>query len=404
VPPAVEIHGHHEPRYARVVDAFRENFTARNELGAGFTVMEAGEVVVDLWAGWADAERTRPWTADTAAPVFSVTKGMVALAFLMLEDRGEIDLDAPVARWWPEFAAHGKAAITVRQLLNHRAGLCAVDAPLTLDRFARPEDFEPALVAQRPLWEPGEAQGYGATAFGMYTAALFRRVAGVTLGAWLQREVFGPLGVNAWLGLPAAPPVPVATLVALRRRELLRTAAAAIPRQWTLEGRIFGRFLLQRGSETARALRNPDMGERGLASMNDPKYLALELPWMNLVTSSRALATVYGALAQGGELGDVALVGADALDAVTRRQSWAWTDRVMQKPMGFSQGFVKEEPHLFSPNEAAFGHPGTGGALGMADPTHKLGFGFVLNRLDPAIRSPRALALCHAVYRSLGYG
>jgi len=397
-----EIQGTYEPRFARVVDAFRANFAERDELGAGFTVMQDGEVVVDLWAGLADRDTQRPWTADTTVPVFSVTKGLVALAFLMLEDRGQIDLDALVARYWPEFAVHGKEAITVRQVLNHRAGLCAIDQPLTLEDFARPEQFEPALVAQRPLWAPGEAQGYGATAWGMYTGAIFRRVAHETVGTFLKREVFDRLGVDAWLGMPASEQHRNATLYPLGPRELAQKALPALPRTWTLESKIFRRFLLDRSSETARALRNPEVGAGGLLKLNQPAYLEVEMPWMNLVATSRALATVYGALAVGGQLGDIALTGPEALAAAHRKQSWSWDDRVMCKPMGFSQGFLKDEPHLFSPNEAAFGHPGTGGAVGLADPTHGLGFGYVLNKMDHHIRSPRALALCQATYRCLG--
>jgi CubicO group peptidase (beta-lactamase class C family) len=399
-PSAPTIHGTWLPRYARVVDAFRDNFIRREELGAGFTLVQDGEVVVDLWAGTADEATSRPWAQDTPVVVFSTTKGMVALAFLMLQDRGQLDLDAPVDRWWPELGRGGKHVITVRMLLNHRSGLSAVDTPLHLADFADPDKVDPILAAQRPLWAPGEHQGYGATAWGMYTGALFRRITGETVGTFLAREIFESLGVDAWLGLPDAVLPRLATLYPKSPAELARTALPEIARGTTLEGRVYRRFLLERRSDTARALRNPVLSRAGLKVLNDPALLRIEMPWMNMVATSRAIATVYGALAAGG----APLVSSEAVASVAQRQSWAWEDRILTKPIGFAQGFVKEEPHLFSPNEASFGHPGVGGSLGMADPRHGLGFGYVLNRMDPHIRSPRALALCHAVYRSLGYG
>lgn len=399
---AFEIHGTWHPAFGRAVDAFRENFTEHGEVGAGFCVRRGGEVVVDVWAGLADVTQARPWTADTMAVTFSTTKGLVALAFLMLEDRGEIDLDLPVTTWWPEFGAAGKAGITARTLLNHRAGLSALRAALRLEDFRHPGKVDDVLAAEAPAWEPGTAQGYGATAWGMYAGALFRRAAGMSVGAWLRQHVAAPLGADLWLGLPADLNRQVATLYPVPGKELARNLVPDILRG-NLEGRVY-RQLFVREAATRPALLNPRLGPAGLNALNEPWVRAIELPWMNGIASARALATVYSALADGGAVDGVRLVKPDAIDRVLRRQSWSWEDRVMQKPMGFAQGFMKEEPHLFSPNEATVGHPGVGGAFGWADPSEGLSFGYVPNRLHRAIRSPRALRLCHGIYRSLGYG
>ena len=143
------------------------------------------------------------------------------------------------------------------------------------------------------------------------------------------------------------------------------------------------------------------MGKERLNRMNDPEIRRMELPWMNATATARGLAKIYGTLGMGGKMGKVRLVKKAAIQRVARRQSWSYQDRVLCKPLGFAQGFVKEEPTIFSPHEASFGHPGAGGALGLADPTHDLGFAYVMNRMDHHIRSPRCLALCHAMYEVL---
>lgn len=398
------VHGYCEPRFERVRQAFLENFTDRDELGAAVCVMLDGEAVVDLWGGVADVATARPWRRDTLVVMFSATKGLVALAFLMLQDRGVVDLDAPVARWWPDFAQAGKADVTVRTLLNHRAGLSAVDAPIELSAFANPAALDDLIAAQAPAWEPGTDQGYGATAWGIYAGALFRHIAGETVGTFLRREVFEPLGADVHLGVQAAEQARIATLYPVPASELARNLVPALLRGGSNEARIYGSVLRDRKALPLRAITNPKLGPKRLGVLNEPETLTWELPWMGAVGTARGVATVYAPLAQGGRAGEVALVRPQALTDVVRRQVWSWSDQTVLKPLGFSQGFMKEEPHLFSPNEASFGHPGAGGALGWADPTHRMSIGYVMNRMDHRLRSPRTLALCHATYRALGYG
>lgn len=400
----VLIHGAVHPKFGEVAEAFRANFAHRGEIGAALTIDVEGQRVVDVWGGLADRATGRPWERDTRGVMFSATKGLVALAFLMLEDRGILDVDAPVVTWWPGFGRHGKQHITVRTLLNHRAGLSVVDLPVPLTDYADPPRVDEALEAQAPVWQPGTAQGYGGTAWGMYTGALFRRITGETVGAFLKREVFEPLGVDVRLGLPPSEGTDIATLYPAEPKKILPAVLPRMVLQDSLEGRFFTQVLLKRRSIPARAFANPQLGPRRLDVLNDPEVRSWELPWKGAVGSARGLATIYAALAQGGALDGVRLVSEAALARVHPRQSWAWEDRVLLKPMGFSQGFMKEEPHLFSPNEAAFGHSGAGGALGMADPTHRIAVGYVMNGMDWHVRSPRTLAITHALYRALGYG
>lgn len=400
---SLTIHGHVAPGFEPVLEAFRENFVDRGEVGASVAAWVRGEPVVDLWAGEADRDRHEPWSRDTMAVMFSATKGLVALAFLMLEDRGLLDVDKPVAWYWPEFGRHGKSGITVRTWLNHRSGVSAVETPVPLTAFRDdPRSVEAAVVDQRPLWTPGSRQGYGATAFGLVAQPLFQRIAGETLGTFLRREVFEPLGADVHLGLPPGHDSRVATLYPVPPASLLRAVLPEVVTRSTTEGRLYRDILLDPRSPARLAFLNPKLGRGALKVLNEPWVRALELPWMGAIGTARGLATVYSALGQGGRHGAVRLVRKAALERVARKQSWSVDDAVLHKPLGFSQGFNKDEAHLLSPNEAAIGHTGAGGSVGFADPIHGLGFAYLMNRMDHRVRSPRMIALVRATYRALG--
>ncbi len=384
-----------------MAQAFEENFARRGELGASVCVIHKGERVVDLWGGCADRKTGQPWERHTMGTVFSSTKGIAAAALLMLLDRGLYELDAPVADYWPEFAEHGKGTITVRTLLCHRAGLCALDAPLTLDDLEDPAKKAAAAAAQAPLWEPGTDQGYHAVTFGLYAAELFARLSGERLGTFIEREIRGPLGIDLYLGLPRALNERVSTLYRARPRTVLTEVIPRALSGLTYEGKVY-RAVMKKGTCTHRAFANPpELGLKGIHNFNTPRVRGMELAWCNGVTNARGLATLYAALL--GMAGPEPLVRRTTLEPVFERQSWAEPDRVLLKRMGFAQGFVKEERHLFSPNPRSFGHPGAGGALGWADPDAELAIGYVMNQMDFRIRSPRALALCHAAYRCVAH-
>jgi len=395
----IEVEGTVAPGFEPVHSAFVANVARRGEWGAGFCAWHAGRVVVDLWGGQAGRARGAPWRADTLATIFSATKGLVALSFLMLADRGALDYDRPVADYWPEFARAGKGAITVRTLLNHAAGLIAVDAPLTLDLLEhRPDQVAGILAAARPRWSPGAEQGYHAVTFGLYAQELFRRIAGETLGSFLAREVARPLGADVYLGLPAELEPRVARNHPATRAERALKIVPKLLFDPGRDGRVYRQVAL--GRDAARALGNPrELGPRGLANFNRRRFRALELPWVNAVASARGLCRVYAALANDGAIDGVRLVGAGAIEPVMARQSWAERDRVLQKPIGWSQGFLKEEVGMFSPNRESFGHAGAGGALGWCDPRARLALGYVTGKMDHRVHSRRARALCAALYR-----
>ena len=396
---APTVHGESAPGFEPVQQVFADSLRRGEEWGGGVCVWHAGQVVVDLWGGDADRARGLPWTRDTLTTIFSSTKGLVALAFLMLADRGRLDYDAPVARYWPELAAHGKGAITVRMLLDHRAGLVARDAPLTLDQLEHhPDEVARLLAAQAPRWEPGTDQGYHAITFGLYAAELFRRVACESLGTFLAREVARPLGADVYLGLPPELEHRVAhNHPATWSERLLRIVPKLLfdPRR---DGRVYRQVAF--GGDAAHAFGNPrELGPRGIENFNSPRVHRLELPWGNGIASARGLCRVYAALANGGSLDGVTLVRPAALAPLAARESWSERDRVLRKPLGWTQGFLKEERGMFSPNPASFGHPGAGGALGWCDPGARLAIGYVTCKMDHRVRSRRARALAAATYR-----
>ena len=367
------------------------------ELGAGFAVYQRGRCVVDLWGGQADVARGVPWARDTRIVVFSVTKGLAAMALALLVDRGQLELDAPVATYWPGFAASTKHAITVRTLVNHRAGLIGLDTPLTLDDCLRPDRRDRlvhALETQRPAWEPDTAQGYHAITFGMYARELIERVAARDLGELLRDELFAPLEADVSLGTPAELDPRVATLyppsTATRAWHMVRAAVHGD----TPEGRI-ARDLVTRGSRSRTAFGNP---RGGLAAYNSPAVRRGVLAWASATASAHGLARAYVPFASGGTAFGRSYLRPATLAPIHARQSWSERDLVLHKPIGWSQGFLKDELTLFSPNPEAFGHAGMGGALGWCDPVAELAFGYVMNRLDWRVRSPRAIALCHALY------
>lgn len=394
-----------EGSFASGFDALAEAFAAHlrrgEEIGAALTVYRRGRCVVDLWCGVADRESRTPWQRDTRAVVFSVTKGLAAMALALLADRGEIEWDAPVAGYWPEFGAAGKDGISLRTLFNHQAGLCGVDGVVTLDDCARESErarIDELIARAEPLWTPGTDQGYHATTYGMYLNALFERVRGESVGVFLTRELFDPLGADVSLGTPASEDHRVATLYPpgnlMRVGRMIREAL----RGGSTEARVF-RSVLSRGSMTRRAFFSPRTGPEGINAYNHPSVRRACLPWASATASAHGVARAYLPFALGGAFEGRRYLRAATIEPVFERQGWSERDRVLQKPLGWSQGFLKEEAGVFSPVRESFGHAGIGGSLGWCDPLNELTFGYVMNKLDWRVRSPRAVSLCRALYR-----
>ncbi|MBT3217569.1 MAG: beta-lactamase family protein, partial [Proteobacteria bacterium] len=393
----IRIEGDVAPGFEPLRRAFEENFSQRNEVGAAICVYRDGKRVVSLWGGDADRSSGQQWQRDTLTVVFSTTKGLVATCFAILVDRGQLELDAPVAQYWPAFGNNGKESITVRQLLNHRAGLAAHETRLSIDDFLDdPQKVRQALENQRP----GRAeQAYGATAWGAFVGELFHQATGTTVGQFLAQEVAKPLGAEVYIGLPRELEERVARLQVVGSNEFLEILPTVALRRNT-DGRVFRRLLFGKKSLTRRAIAYPYMGPQRTARMNDPRLRRAELPWASGVASAEGLARVYAALANGGTLDGVQLMKASTIKPLYERQSWSNRDGVMQKPIGFAQGFQKEQLHLLSPNIETFGHYGAGGSFGFADPKANLSVAYLMNRMDWRIRSERGLAICQAVYAS----
>ncbi|MET0274421.1 MAG: serine hydrolase domain-containing protein [Phenylobacterium sp.] len=389
-----QIHGHCAPAFAAVREAFERNFAEHGELGAAVAVRHEGEVVVDLWGGAADAAG-RPWEADTLAVVFSSTKGLAALCIHILADRGLIDFEAPVARYWPEFAANGKAAITVAMALSHQAGL-----PVWQEALPEGALFDWAFAARRlageaPLWEPGTAHGYHGLTIGWLEGELVRRITGQTIGAFFQREVAEALGAEAWIGLPEA--------------EHHRVSELKLPEPDPSSD--FFRKVAQEPDWYGAKLVTNDGGDIGPATVNGARRRAMEHPSAGGVTHARGLAHIYAPLSLDGALGDLRLVSPDRLPGMRTVRSASSCDLVLRLPTTFTLGFSKTwGARSLGPGnhvilgEQAFGTPGFGGSLGFADGEARMSFGYVMNRMGGGVGlNDRGQGLVDAAYRAVGY-
>ena len=395
-----ECRGSYASGFEPLARCFEKQLTAQ-EIGAGLSVYHRGEHVVNLWGGKADKASGRAWEHDSRVVLFSVTKGFMAMAMHLLSDRGLLDWDAPVAQYWPGFAAKGKGDITVRTLLNHRGGLPYIDAPLTLEQCTDPAAASQVLEAleqQAPAWAPEERQGYHAITFGMYARELFERIAGEPLGPFLRRELFEPLGSDVYVGAPAELDAKVATLYpppATGRFGKMIASSLFFPR--TTEARI-AKATIAKASLQRRAFLNPSTGKGGPKVYNDTPVRRATLAWASATASADGVARAYLPFASGGTHDGVSYMSPETLTPVYRRQGWSEEDEVLMKPLGWSEGFLKEERHIFSPQPASFGHAGMGGALGWCDPVAETTFGYVMNRMDWRVRSERVVSLCRALY------
>jgi CubicO group peptidase (beta-lactamase class C family) len=386
------IQGFCAPGFEAVREVFAEGFAKRGEVGAAVAAVVDGEAVVDLFAGFADQARTRPWARDTLVNVYSTTKGMTALCAQRLADQGKLDLDAPVARYWPEFAAAGKGAIPVRFLLSHRAGLPAVREILPNEALFDFGAMASALAAETPWWTPGERHGYHALTFGWLVGEVVRRIAGKSLGAFFRDEVAGPLGADFWIGLPEEEHGRVAEMSAMPPPG----AGGDTPALAEV-------MLRDPQGMAARSFMNPPSMALGV---NHAAWRRAEIPGANGHATARAIARIYGALARGGELLGVELLSREGIERCCEEQSRG-EDAVLLISTRIGGGFMLPQLDVpgasFGPGAGAFGHPGAGGSVGFADPEARVGFGYVMNRMGPHILlDPRATALIAALYDCLG--
>src|SRR5581483_4380446 len=321
----MEVHGSCDPKFQQVRQEFERNFRERGEVGASVCVTVRGETVVDLWGGTARPDTQTPWTAETISIVFSSTKGATALCAHILASRGQLDLDAPVAKYWPEFAQAGKAEIPVRMILNHQAGLPAVRAALPQGAYANWDLMVNALAKEEPFWEPGTRNGYHALTIGWLVGEVVRRVSGKSLGTFFQDEVARPLGLDFWIGLPEDKEPRVAPMI----------AAAPDPES------VLYQEMVTSGSLASLAILNSG-GYMGAQPEYDSRAAhAAEIGGAGGITNARGLAGIYAPLACGGTLKGVQLVTPDALARMSLVASATGRDAVLVMPSRFALGFMK---------------------------------------------------------------
>lgn len=353
----IHIDGSCDPAFSHVREVFHENFRSRGEIGAAVCVYKDGRKVVDLWGGIANPETGAPWREDTICCMMSVGKSMTALALLMLVDRGKVDLEAPVARYWPEFAAAGKAAITVRTLVSGLAGLLYADA--APDGSAYDWDVVcAALAIQKPEWEPGTKGAYHSVTCGYLLGEIVHRVDGRRIDIFFREEIAKPLGIDYGFGVAEAD---------------LGRVASIVPNPGSVT-------LTQTQDITTKLGRAWRIRPKSAVPYNTPEFRRAVMPSSNGHGNARAIARVYAALAEGGGLDGVHLVS-PALVEDMRTESWRGICGMTDRPFRYGLGFFLNYPPMlpFGANPRAFGHPGAGGAIGIADPEAGLAMSYSPN-------------------------
>lgn len=369
---------------ARVRAAFAENFSRGEELGAEVSIWQDGAEVLRLHDGWRDPARTIPWDAETLVLVWSATKGPAAACVVHALQSAKVGLDAPVSSVWPEFAAAGKSRITIAELLAHRAGMAVLEREGL--QVTDLEGVAAALAAQRPNWLPGTAHGYAPRTSGFWMDVLVRRLSGISLGAYWRKVLGEPLGLDFWIGLPDEQHPRMARLMAARLQDLKEPGPFEVA-------------LADASSLTARAFAQP-AGSAGAAATNRPEVWRAENPSFGGIGSASALAKFYDRLAAGE------LFSGAWRDALTTRFSNG-PDLVLRQQTAFSAGFMMDPIDArgsklrssLGTSLDAFGHPGAGGSLAFADPENRIGFAYVMNRMENGVlRELRPARLVRALY------
>lgn len=381
------IEGHVEAGFEGVADAFRANFTERGELGAAFAACQGGRKLVDLWGGLADRDSAMPWRQDTLQLIFSGTKGLVATCLLMLIDRGQLALDDPVCRHWPEFAAGGKQEISVADVVSHQARLPGIREPLREIDLTDDVLIARLLAAQAPETDPRAQSAYHGLTYGWLCGELIRRVDGRSVGRFFAEEVASPLKLELWIGLPAAYEPRVSTLL------------YAHDWRWSA---TYDKEEVDKDPLLA-SLENPPVLTEGRMPWNARAFHAAEIPAVNAIGTARSIARLYACLAGGGELDGVRLM-APATIELGRAELSRFTDQFIDNEFAFAAGFELQTKHMeLGPPQNAFGHGGAGGSIHAAWPDQQIGVSYAMNELrnDYPEGDPRPRALLRALYDAL---
>lgn len=373
---ADRIHGTLASGFEPVRDVFQRLIEQGDEVGATFAVVHRGRVVVDLWGGYRDAGRTEPLLRRDLFNLWSTAKGLSALCVAIAADRGLLAYDRPVADYWPAFAAHGKAAVTVGMVLSHASGVNGPVDPATVEDILDIQAMADRLAAQPPLWEPGSASAYNANVLGHWCDALLRRTDGRGLGQFFREEVAEPLGVDVWIGLPVDQH---------HRRSPLIAPWAGMVAGLPLPADPLARI----------AFANPK-GDPLAANRSD--FAAADHGSAGGSGNAAGLARIYGALALGGAIDGVQLISPAGLEAATVLQREG-KDRVLGVWTRWAAGFLLSNRGLYGPNQRAFGHSGWGGSYAFADPDAGVAMSYVMNLMAPNLSNdPRGRALMDAAW------
>lgn len=379
------------PEFDAVRDAFEQNFADRGEIGAAVAVWVEGDLVVNLWGGHADAGETRPWRQDTLASIFSGSKGLTSTCVHLLADRGELDLSAPVARYWPEFARAGKQDITVAMVLGHRSGVIGPREPVDWRDVTDWDGVCERIAAAEPWWEPGTAQGYHMVSFGFILGEVVRRLTGRTIGQYLRTEVAEPLGIDVHIGLPPAEHHRCADMVNKPHIRDVLAAGSAPGYPVSLDEHPMAGLAIAMGF----------VPDDELGSNEIDLWRRIEFPATNAHVSALGMATFYNALAQEK------LLSREHMELCRISQGGFDTDMVLGPRVadhGWGLGYMLNQRGVAGPNLRTFGHGGSGGSFAFVDLEHRIGYAYVMNHFDATKcnADPRTVALSNQVYSALG--
>lgn len=375
--------GSHDPAFRNVVDAFIENYSAEEEIGSATALFVDGRKVVDIWGGYRDAAFRKPWEADTIVCMMSVAKGISGIAFNILIDRGLVDPEEPVARYWPEFAQNGKEGVLIRHVLDHTAGLPVVLEPLWRGAIFDCDAIVAALERQAPIWTPGTTAAYHIHTQGNILGEIVRRITGKRYPQFIADELIAPLGLDYRIG-------------GLSELDMGR-CAELVP---TVEGTLFARKDSEPDSLLAKGfLQHPD--EHIAVTLNSRPWRQAEIASANGHGTARSIATIYGAIARGGSLGNVTIMRPETVaDMITEQHNQ--TEQMQQRPYHQGRGILlnTEQSVWMGPNARSFGHHGFGGSIGLGDPDAKLGFAYACNKMHARPdNGPRARRIIEAAYK-----
>lgn len=389
------IQGYCTPRFEGLRTEFARNFSERGEVGASIAIYLEGKLEVNLWGGLADKASSSPWKEDTMALVFSATKGLAAMCMHILVDRGLISFDAKVAKYWPEFAANGKAEITIGMVLSHQAGLPVFQEALPDGALKNWPLIISRLEAEAPLWAPGTQTGYHSLTLGYLQGEILRRVTGKTIGQFLHEEIAKPLGADIWIGLPT------------EHHGRVATAYFDDPNP---DSPLFAKIMAEPNSMVGKMVTNRG-NDTGPENINSAARRSAEIPASGGIVTAKGLARAYSPLSLDGSVDEVRIVNKAMLPYMRYVRSASAKDNMLQVRTAFTYGFSKSwgdrklgEGEYVIFGEHAFGTAGMGGSMGFADPDAQMSFGYVMNRHGAGIGlNSRSQSLIDAAYRTVGF-